>query len=58
MTDITKCSGEGCPVRTACDRYTTRPGQYPQPWMAPPGRYVDGLWVCEMALTAERFGKP
>ncbi len=28
MSDITKCSGDGCPLKTTCYRYTAPTGMY------------------------------
>lgn len=43
--DITKCNGEGCPIKEQCYRYTT-PAHPHQSWMAPPwnGRDCDYFW--------------
>lgn len=32
MADITKCSGDGCPVRSNCKRFTAKPNEYWQPY--------------------------
>jgi hypothetical protein len=28
MTDITKCTGEGCPLKETCYRFTSETGMY------------------------------
>ena len=30
MPDITKCNGEGCPIKEKCYRYTSEPSEYYQ----------------------------
>ena len=34
MTDITKCTGDGCPLKAQCRRYTA-PASYWQVWLIP-----------------------
>lgn len=43
MTDISKCSGEGCPLKETCWRYQAEAGDR-QSWIEPP--YKDGK--CEI----------
>ena len=35
MTDISKCSGEGCPMKATCKRYTA-PASPVQSWIVEP----------------------
>lgn len=44
MTDITKCSGEGCPLKETCYRFTAKASDW-QSWFAEVP-YKDGK--CEM----------
>ena len=44
MTDITKCTGEGCPQRSTCYRYTSPASDCQLTVLSPP--IVDGK--CEM----------
>jgi hypothetical protein len=47
--DITKCYGEGCPVRNNCYRFTASANEMWQSYFAePPGKTEDGKFVCEM----------
>lgn len=32
MPDITKCKGDGCPLKDKCWRYTSQPSEYRQSW--------------------------
>jgi hypothetical protein len=36
MTDITKCTGEGCPLKETCYRFTAPAEMYQSYFMAPP----------------------
>lgn len=36
MPDITMCSGEGCPAKDLCYRYTAKPNQYRQSYFIDP----------------------
>lgn len=49
MTDITKCSGEGCPVKTKCKRFSTV-GSYYQTYFVESPLVVDqkGVVSCDM----------
>jgi len=40
MPDITMCTGEGCPKKETCYRFTAIPGRYQSFFVAPP--YKDG----------------
>jgi hypothetical protein len=49
MSDITKCYGEGCPVKNKCYRYTAVASEYVQSYFAEaPGKREDGKFTCEM----------
>lgn len=36
MPDITMCSGEGCPLKESCYRYTAKPSEYWQSYFIDP----------------------
>lgn len=36
MPDITMCSGEGCPVKEKCYRFTAKPSEYWQSYFIDP----------------------
>ena len=36
MPDITMCSGEGCPVKEFCYRFTAKPNEYRQSYFVEP----------------------
>ena len=36
MPDITMCSGEGCPVKESCYRFTAKPNEYRQSYFVEP----------------------
>ena len=36
MPDITMCSGEKCPLKQMCHRYTAKPSNYQSYFMKPP----------------------
>jgi hypothetical protein len=36
MTDITKCTGEGCPLKETCHRFTAPAEMYQSYFMTPP----------------------
>jgi len=55
MPDMTKCRGDGCPVRESCYRYTAPPSDMQSYFQSTPGEYgevEDGLfgkqaeWLC------------
>lgn len=52
MADITKCTGEGCPVKDKCYRYTETTNERQSWFVEVPGRLdsVDDkpVWKCEM----------
>lgn len=45
--DISKCSGEGCPIKDRCYRYTSKAGTR-QFYIQPPFKIEDGKFTCEM----------
>lgn len=45
MTDITKCTGDGCPQRATCYRYTSPSSDYQSTFLSPP---IDEHGKCEM----------
>jgi hypothetical protein len=49
-TDITKCSGEGCPWKSKCVRYITPADKDIQAYFStPPGKMDDEeVFVCDM----------
>lgn len=48
-SDITKCYGDGCPIKDNCYRYTTPQNQYRQSYFAAiPGNIKEDKFVCEM----------
>lgn len=36
MPDITMCSGEGCPFKESCYRFTAKPNEYRQSYFVEP----------------------
>jgi hypothetical protein len=50
MTDITKCDGEGCPVKEHCYRFTAICNENRQTFLAtiPGKRNENSKWECEM----------
>jgi hypothetical protein len=36
MTDITKCTGQGCPLRSKCHRFKVKAGEYQSYFEKPP----------------------
>lgn len=55
MSDISKCPGEGCPVRETCLRFTVRPDEVMQSWIETPGVMVRdngaNRWDCPEYIT-------
>lgn len=49
-SDITICSGDGCPVKEHCVRFLTPPDEHLQAYfLKPPGkRDKKGIWECDM----------
>ena len=49
MADITMCSGNDCPVKETCYRFTAKPSDFRQSYFfQPPGGQKDGKFTCEM----------
>ena len=49
MADITMCSGQDCPVKEECYRFTALKCAYRQSYFAEtPGKTEDGKFTCEM----------
>jgi len=49
MADIGKCSGQGCPLKEKCYRYTATPThEYVQSRIMPPFIIDKGLFKCSM----------
>lgn len=52
--DITKCSGENCPIKEKCYRFTTQSNEFRQSYFVEiPGKWQDDVlnkkvWECEM----------
>lgn len=48
-SDITKCSGAGCPWKSKCVRYITPANEYRQAYFSDtPGKMVEEVFACEM----------
>lgn len=47
MTDISKCTGENCPVKEHCYRFTSKEGQY-QSYVIAPYEIKDGEFTCDI----------
>lgn len=45
--DITKCSGDKCPIKESCHRYTASPSK-PQYSIIAPFKVIDGVFSCDM----------
>jgi len=55
MADVTKCPGNGCPIREDCYRYTA-PASEQQSWFTETPlqwRVGDDEWYCEYYLRKE-----
>lgn len=49
MADITKCSGDNCPVKEQCYRFTAESSEYRQSWFSEtPSKIVDDKFTCDM----------
>jgi hypothetical protein len=49
MADISKCSGEDCPVKELCYRFTAPTSEFMQSYFCkPPFEIKDGVFTCEM----------
>lgn len=48
MSDITKCSGDGCPWKTKCFRFTVPNNpDYQSTFVDIPGKYIDEVFSCK-----------
>lgn len=49
MSDITKCTGIDCPLKSQCKRFTIEPHKFRQAYFLEPPFYNDeDGWHCEM----------
>ena len=48
MSDITKCSGEGCPVKEGCYRFTAKGSKHQWVFTDVPFTVVDGVFRCDV----------
>lgn len=48
MTDISKCSGQNCPLKEKCYRYTAPGDSENQSYILPPFIIDKGLFKCSM----------
>ncbi len=49
MADLTLCSGDGCPIKDSCYRFTTTPDPDRQSYFSnPPGVTEEGKFSCEL----------
>jgi hypothetical protein len=55
MSDITKCSGQGCPIKEKCFRFTASKNEYGQSYfIGTPGEWNktddsdEPYWICQM----------
>lgn len=49
MADISKCYGEGCPIKNKCYRYTAVANEHWQSYfIEAPGKIKDNIFTCEM----------
>ena len=47
--DISKCSGEDCPIKEKCYRFTAPTSEFMQSYFfKPPLEIKDGVFTCEM----------
>lgn len=46
-SDISKCDGEGCPIRSKCLRYVSEPNNV-QSWISMPGKFINNQFKCEL----------
>ena len=46
--DITKCSGDKCPIKESCHRYTAKAGEYQSYLIETPFEINDGVFSCDM----------
>lgn len=45
--DYTACSGEGCPIKKSCHRFTGPKSNYQSTFIEPPMEIADGWFYCE-----------
>lgn len=55
MTDITMCTGDGCPMKETCRRYLSTPSQFGQSYFM--GVPVDKDGKCQYYWQDNRFEK-
>jgi len=48
MADISKCCGEGCPIKERCYRFTAPTNPDSQSVISPPGEYQINGFICTM----------
>lgn len=49
MADITKCSGEDCPIKEMCYRFTAKADKHYQSYFVEaPGKLENNTFSCEM----------
>lgn len=49
MADITMCTGENCPIKKKCYRFTAPVSEFRQSYFfKPPFKIKDGVVTCEM----------
>ena len=52
MSDITKCSGDGCPWKNKCFRFLVPNNpEYQSSFIEIPGKYIDEVFSCEFIWT-------
>lgn len=58
MADITKCSGDDCPLKDKCYRYTAVADEFWQAFFVkPPGQYIENQFVCKEFWGNEEYLK-
>ena len=56
MSDISKCNGEGCPLKKNCYRFTATSNEYWQSWSSWTPTKVKRTWTCEGFYNNEGYG--
>ena len=56
MPDITKCTGEHCPWRLDCYRYSSPSSEYQSFFVNVPGKWVGSWWACIHFWPSEQNG--
>jgi hypothetical protein len=56
MPDITKCSGERCPWRLDCYRYSSPSSEYQSFFVNVPGKRAGPRWTCVHFWPREQNG--